>query len=166
MKMVKYLISTAILMGAISCVDFDTEEEKKFQDLKDIKNTVWHNEDKANRIYYSINYSDVESSDVAKWYDGTMVGYSDAERTNKLESTTRNFIYIFTPATREERAIVLAKFDDGTKYDGYLIPKGHIPSPATGKEAYIIQLLMIGEDDKPVMNDKNEYESPIMMWME
>lgn len=166
MKRVKYLICTAIAMGAISCANFFTEEEQKFYDLDEIKNTVWHNEDKANRIYYSINYSDVESSERAEWYDGEMVGYSNAERTNKLESATRTFIYNFTPATREERAVVLTKFDDGTKYDGYLIPKGHLPSPATGKEAYIIQLLMIGDDGKPIMNDKNEYESPIMMWME
>ena len=119
MKKVKYLICTAILLGAMACVNFE-QSDKKIVFLDEIENTVWHNDDIVNKVYYNISYSDVESSNTAGWYNGEMTGYDSIERVNKIDDLTRNFIYDFIPATNENRAIVRIKFSDGINYDGYV----------------------------------------------
>ena len=160
MKMVKYLICTAMLLGAMACVDFDQNEQKLYN-LVDINNTEWHNEDILNKVYYSIEYSAVESSE--GWYNGEMRGYDNFERTNKIDTLTRNFIYNFTPATSERRAIVKTKFNDGSYYDGYVIPKGSLQMGS--KDVYVIQLFEVDTEGEILMENGN-YKSTLMMWKE
>ena len=160
--MVKYLICTAMLLGATACIDFE-QDKQKFYNLEEIKNTEWYNEDIIGKTYYSINYTDVESKEKAEWYNGQMKGYSDPERTNEIDNLTRTFIYNFTPATTEQRAVVKTKFEDGVHLDGYVIPKGNLQ--VGSKDVYIIQLFEVNEDGEILM-DNGTYKSTLMMWKE
>ena len=162
MKTVKYLICTAILLGAMACVNFE-QSDKKIVFLDEIENTVWHNDDIVNKVYYNISYSDVESSNTAGWYNGEMTGYDSIERVNKIDDLTRNFIYDFIPATNENRAIVRIKFSDGINYDGYVIPKGNMM--INQKDVFIIQLFEV-DDNGEIILDNGKYKSTLLMWKE
>ncbi|MBO7188975.1 MAG: hypothetical protein J6V55_00145 [Alistipes sp.] len=162
MKRVKYLICTAILFMATSCADFE-QSDKEIINLEEIKNTVWQNEDILNKVYYNIEYSDVESGDVEGWYNGEMTGYDSTERVNKIDTLTRNFIYNFTPATDFSRAIVRTKFNDGINYDGYVVPKGNIQMGE--KEVFVIQLFEV-DDKGEILLDNGKYKSTLLMWKE
>lgn len=160
MKMVKYLICTAMLLGAVACVDFDQNAQKLYN-LEEIKNTEWYNEDILNKVYYLIEYSDVESSE--GWYKGQMRGYDNFERTNLVESLTRDFTYNFTLATSQKRAIVKTKFADGVNYDGYVIPKGSLQ--VGSKDVYVIQLFEVDAEGEILMENGN-FKSTLLMWKE
>ena len=162
MKKVKYLICTAVLLGAMACVNFE-DNDTEIVYLEELRNTLWQNEDIVNKVFYNIAYSDVEDSSEAGWYNGEMTGYDSNERVNKIDTLTRNFIYNFTPATDKNRAIVRTKFSDGINYDGYVIPKGNIQMGE--KEVYIIQLFEVDENGE-ILLDNGKYKSTLLMWKE
>ena len=162
MKKVKYLICTAILLGAMACVNFE-DNDTEIVYLEELRNTLWQNEDIVNKVFYNIAYSDVEDSETAGWYNGEMTGYDSIERVNKIDTLTRNFIYNFTTATDKNRSIVRTKFSDGINYDGYVIPKGNIQMGE--KEVYIIQLFEV-DDKGEILLDNGKYKSTLLMWKE
>ena len=93
-----------------------------------------------------------------------MVCYDSEKRENRIEELCYSFIYNFTPGQNGNRAVVKTKFDNGTYYDGFLIPKGHIKINET--DVFIIQLYRVDANGNPIYNDKGEYQSSIMMWKE
>ena len=169
MTTVKYLICTMMLLGAMSCVDFD-KETTKIEELDKIENTLWYSYDVANKVYYNIEYSDTKElttggSLAEEWYQGRMTGYDSYERENEIEALSRDFIYTFTPATADTKAIVRTKFEDGLFYDGYVIPKGYMQ--ISMKDVFVVQLFEVDADGKPIMNDNGtDYKSTLMMWKE
>ena len=165
MVKIKYLICTAIALGFVACSYFD-DDTKSLQRLENIKNTLWYNYDTANKVYYNIEYSDVEDSEETGWYEGSMKGYSNAERTNIIEELTQNFIYTFIPAQMDKNpeAIVRVKFENGKLYGGEVIPKGALQ--ISSKDVYIIQLYETDNTWNPIVTEENTFQSTIMMWKE
>ena len=165
MTKVKYLICTIIALGMVACSDF-VDDTKVFQRLDSIKNTLWYNYDTANKVYYNIEYGDIEDSQNVGWYNGVMTGYSNAERTNIIEELTQNFIYTIIPAQMDKNleAIVRVKFENGKLYGGEVIPKGALQ--ISSKDVYIIQLYETDNTWSPIVTEENTFQSTIMMWKE
>ena len=165
MGKIKYLICTAIALGFVACSDF-ADDTKVLKRLDSIKNTVWYNYNTANKVYYNIEYGDIEDDENAGWCNGSMKGYNNAERTNIVDSLTQNFIYTFIPAQTVENleAIVRVEFEDGKLYGGELIPKGALQ--ISNKDVYIIQLYETDDKWNPIVTEENTFQSTIMMWKE
>ena len=165
MTKVKYLICTIIALGMVACSDF-VDDTKVFQRLDSLQNTTWYNFDTINKVYYDIEYSDVEDSEEAGWYEGSMKGYSNAERTEIIEELCEDFIYTFIPAQLDKNleAVVRVKFDNGKLYGGEVIPKGALQ--ISSKDVYIIQLYETDDSWNPIVTEDNTFQSTIMMWKE
>lgn len=165
MTKIKYLICTIMALGFVACEDF-VDETKVLKRLDKLQNTLWYNYDTIDKVYYNIEYGDIEDSQNAGWYNGVMTGYSDAERTNAIEELTEEFIYTFIPAQLDKNleAVVRVKFDNGKLYGGEVIPKGALQ--ISSKDVYIIQLYETDNEWNPIVTEENTFQSTIMMWKE
>ena len=165
MTKIKYLICTAIVLGLAACEDF-ADDTKVLHRLDKLQNTLWYNYDTLNKVYYNIEYGDIEDPQNKEWYNGVMTGYDNAERTNIIDSLTQKFTYTFIPAQLDQRleAVVRVKFESGKLYGGEVIPKGALQ--ISSKDVYIIQLYETDESWNQIVTEENTYQSTIMMWKE
>lgn len=60
MRQIKLLIGTAIAIALGACVDWEGQEQTKYQYLDTIQNTLWYSYDTIEKVYYNIEYSDVK----------------------------------------------------------------------------------------------------------
>ena len=152
-------------LGLIACEEF-ANDTTVLERLDNLQNTLWYSFDTIDKIYYNIEYSNIEDSQNNEWYQGVMKGYSDAERTTLVEDLTENFIYTFIPAQLDKRleAVVRVKFESGKIYGGEVIPKGALQ--ISSKDVYIIQLYETDEKWNPIVTEENTFQSTIMMWKE
>ena len=165
MTKIKYLICTVLALGFMACTDFG-DDIVELQRLSNLQNTLWYNYDTTNKVYYSIEYGNIEDGQDTGWYNGVMTGYDNAERTNIIEDLTQNFIYTFTPADMSQNieAVVRVKFENGKNYGGEVIPKGALQ--ISNKDVYIIQLYETDDTWNPIVTEEDTYQSTIMMWKE
>lgn len=164
MRLVKYLVGLMMMAGITAC-NSTFEESVHYEDLDNIYNTLWHRNVVTDKAYfYDITFNDTVAPNYKEWYEGTMVCYDSEKRENRIEELCQSFIYNFTPGQNGNRAVVKTKFDNGTYYDGFLIPKGHIKINEV--DVFIIQLYSVDANGNPLYNDKGEYQSSIMMWKE
>ena len=154
MKLINYLLGAALLVMGVACVN--TEDEiKTYPELETLEGTMWYSYDIKQNIYYDIYYNADK--------EGAMVGYDSSKRENEI--SRRAFTYKYTRATAEIDAIVDVWFEDGQRYGGALIPKGHLQ--INNQDVFIIQLYELSEDGTKILYDENgQYKSTIMMWME
>ena len=89
MKQFKLLIGTAIALALGACVDWEEQEQNKYQYLDTIQNTLWYSYDTIEKVYYNIEYSDVkhieETTD-----EGVVEDTTEDIVQNLSENTTEN----------------------------------------------------------------------------
>ena len=164
MKAVKYLIGLMMLTSIVACDDL-LEDTNYYEELENLYNTTWYRNITTDKVYfYDIAFSDSAVADKEGWYDGNMICYDSEKRENRIDELCQKFTYNYTPATNGNRAIVKTAFEDGKYYDGFLIPKGHLK--INNLDVFVIQLYSVDAEGNPIMDDKGEYESAIMMWKE
>ena len=89
MKQFKLLIGTAIALALGACVDWEEQEQNKYQYLDTIQDTLWYSYDTIEKVYYNIEYSDVkhieETTD-----EGVVEDTTEDIVQNLSENTTEN----------------------------------------------------------------------------
>lgn len=149
----KFLMGAMALITIAGCVPEDEVED--YPIINDLSNTVWENttEDKSSGYFYR-HFMEFRADDT-----GTLKGYKADDLNTPLSEV--GFTYEYPLNDRYGLSI---RFEDGGRYDGYLVQKGNLQ--VDYKDVYVIQLFEVDENGQTIFDENGNPASTMLFWKE